>query len=93
MGEITEQRFVELMEQIPVMAEKLDRIMSFLDHIQEHGLLGVRKDDEASSPFEVDSAAFADDQRKMELIQQKKREVEKLMREANELERELDADS
>ena len=89
-GLISEERFVELIEQIPVLSEKIDRILSVLDTIAENGsTIGMDRSPEGD-PFELDPNRMQQERAVLEEIRRKKEESAKLRREADELERQLD---
>ena len=58
---ITEEKFVELMERIPVMEEKLNELLLTLNKIAESGnLMGIKQSDDFPH-FTYDDQKAADD--------------------------------
>ena len=90
MGLITEERFVELIEKIPVMQEKLDRILSALKRMEESNNLKGFKRDIESDPFDFDKSRVEQDEASIEVMNTKRAESERLKQEADAIERELD---
>jgi len=89
-SEINEARFIELMNEIPIMAAKLDRILDVMTKIEEHGVMGLnRKFDDDDTVFKFDPRQLAEDQALQAEVLRKREESRKLQREADDLEREL----
>lgn len=85
----SDKELAELIGQIPVMNEKIDRILHTLDKIAEtNTLLGLKRgeDAEESDPLEFDLAQFEMDTEMMEEIRRKREASRKLAAEADELE-------
>ena len=56
----SERRFVEIMERIPVIEEKLDKLLLALDKIHiNNNLMGISMDDD--TPFEYSETKEAED--------------------------------
>lgn len=90
MGLITEERFVELMEQIPVMHEKLDRLFNAFNEIIARGSLeGITLNEEEFPPIEFTQDKLDQDQQKRAELQAKQEEVRRMNQEINDIRDEL----
>ena len=89
-GKISPERFVELIEQIPVMQEKLDRILTTMDKIAEYGIIGLNRKFDGDSAFDFDPTRIVEDKVLQEEVRKKREESQKLAKEADELEKELE---
>jgi len=89
-GKISPERFVELIEQIPVMQEKLDRILTTMDHIATNGVIGMNRKFDGDTAFDFDPTKVAEDKEVQEAVRKKREESQRLQREADELEKELE---
>ena len=86
---MTEERFVELMNRIPIMEEKLERLLLAFDKIVESGnLLGIKRNEEFPH-FEYDEGKAEDDKMLLKLSGEKLAAAEELQKEANEIRNKL----
>jgi cell shape-determining protein MreC len=90
MGKMTEEKFVELMERIPVMEEKLNALLFAFEKISKNqNSFGIITNSEFP-PFTFSEKAAQDHELIKAQIEKKRREAEKLQQEANELRDKLD---
>ena len=89
-GKISPERFVELIEQIPVMQEKLDRILVTMEHIKENGIIGLNRKFDGDTAFDIDPSQAAADKALQEQVRKKREASQKLAHEADDLEKELE---
>jgi len=89
-GKIDENRFVELMNQIPVMAVKLDRILNVMEQIAENGAIGLNRKFDGDTAFDFDPAKVKADKTLQEEVRKRREHSRKLAAEADEIERELE---
>ena len=90
MGKITEEKFVELMERIPVMEEKLDALLLAFEKIsQNRNGIGIVTNSEFP-PFTFSEEVAQDHELIKAQMEEKRREAERLQQEANELRDKLD---
>ena len=89
-GKISPERFVELIEQIPVMQKKLDRILVTIGEIKKNGATGLNRKFDGETAFDFDPSRVAADKKLQDKVRKKREESQKLANEADELERELE---
>ena len=83
---LTEDKFVEYMERIPILMTELDRVLSVLARIeQQNDILSLQLD-----LFEIDEEKLAEHQEIKRRIQEKRDAIATLQSEANELEKQLE---
>jgi hypothetical protein len=87
-GLITEKRFVELVEMIPVMQQKLDRVLSLVEQISKTGILGISENQ--SGEIEFSEALYEQHVQKIKYMDELKAKAEKLQREADQIAKEFE---
>ena len=89
---MTEDQFIEYMERIPAMEEKLDRLLLAFSKIVENGnLTGIVFNSTEGEPFvEFSENKQREQQVTLDIIHEKVEEARKLQKEADELREQLD---
>lgn len=87
---MTEERFVELMNRIPAMEEKLNKLLLAFEKIsQNQNMMGIKKNDEFP-PLEFDEDIAAEHESVLQRAREKEIKAEELKRQAYELRSQLD---
>jgi len=89
---MSEDQFIAYMERIPVMEEKLNRLLLAFSKIAENGnMTGIVFNSTEGEPFvEYSDDKHREQQVTLDLIQEKVEEAKKLQKEADELREQLD---
>lgn len=87
---MTEEKFVELMNQIPVMSEKLDRVIHALNKIAENqSFEGIVFNDDSYPHIEYSEVKFEEDNNKRKTAEELRKKAAELIKDADDIINEL----